>query len=158
MTESLKATLRGVDATQGIGSAGDVKCKVGTVAVTAAAAQNSTYSFGKIPSNARILGISKLHSDDLASSGSPTIDLGLFAVNGNITSDDDALNDGIDVATEASSSSVVKAIENYGKKAYEFVSGQTTDPKGELEVKATLKDADANLGGDITLELFYTID
>lgn len=158
--ENLDGTLRGVDATHGIGSAGNVKNKTLTVEVDSAASATSTY-FGakaRIPSNARILGISKFHFDDLASSGSPTMDIGLFAVDSNITDDDDALNDGIDVATAAGNTSVVKAVENYGKRAWELVSGQTTDPKGELDVKVTLKDAAVNTGGTITLELFYTLD
>lgn len=158
--ENLLGTLRGTQAAQGIGEAGNLKCKIATVEMTAAASDTSTY-FGtkfRIPSNARIAGISKLHFDDLATTGSPTLDIGLFAVNGNITDDVDALNDGIDVATAAGSATVVKAIENYGKEAWEFVNGQTTDPKGELEVKVTLDDADCDSGGSITLELYYTID
>lgn len=157
--ENLLGTLRGTQAAQGIGEAGNLKSKVITVEVTAAATDTSTY-FGtkfRIPSNARISGLSRFSHDDLASTGSPTMDIGLFAVNSNITDDADALTDGIDV-TAAGSAIVVKAIENYGKEAWEYVSGQTTDPKGELEIKVSLVDADANTGGSITLELFYTID
>lgn len=158
--ETLDGTIRGVFATQGIGQAGDTKTKIATVEVTAAADLASTY-FGqktRIPSNARILGLSKIHFDDLASSGSPTLDIGLFAVDSNITDDDDALNDGIDVFTAAGSSAVVKDISNYGKRAWEFVSGQTEDPRGELDLKITLKDAAANTGGTLSLELHYIID
>ena len=78
--ENLISTIRGGEAVIGNGEAGSVKAKVATVEVSAAASVNSTYSFGKIPSNARILGISEFSTDDLASSGSPTIDFGLFAV------------------------------------------------------------------------------
>ncbi len=158
--ENLDGTVRGVFATQGVGQAGDTKTKILTVEVTAAASTTSTY-FGlkcRIPSIARITGFSKVHFDDLASTGSPTLDIGLFNVNNNITDDDDALNDGIDVFTAAGSSAVVKDISNYGKRAWEFVNGQTSDPGGELEVKITLKDADTNTGGTVTLELSYIID
>lgn len=157
--ENLSGTIRGVDATYGVGEGGTLKSKTVTVEVSANASDTSTYFQGKlrIPSTARIAGISKIYLDDLASSGSPTLDAGLFAVNGNITSDDDALNDGIDAAS-AGSVSLIKDISNYGKKAYEFVSGQTSDPQGELDVVLTIKDADTNTGGTVTMELFYTID
>ena len=158
--ENLSGTIRGVDATYGVGEGGTLKSKTVTVEVSANASATSTYFQGKlrIPSTARIVGgISKIYLDDLASSGSPTLDAGLFAVNGNITSDDDALNDGIDAAS-AGSVSLIKDISNYGKKAYEFVSGQTSDPQGELDVVLTIKDAATNTGGTVTMELFYTID
>jgi len=157
--ENLSGTIRGVDATYGVGEGGTLKSKTVTVEISAAASATSTYFQGKlrIPSIARLSGLGKVHCDDLASSGSPTLDVGLFAVNGNITSDDDALNDGIDAAS-AGSVSLIKDISNYGKKAYEFVSGQTSDPQGELDVVLTIKDAATNTGGTVTMELFYTID
>ena len=118
----------------------------------------STYDFGEIPSSARILGASTAYWDDLASTGAPTLDLGLFANDGNITDDDDALNDGLDAATASTGTKVVKDLANYGKRAWELVSGQTTDPGGVLTVKATLKDAAVNVGGSLTVELWYAID
>ena len=112
----------------------------------------------RIPSNARILFPSTVAFDDLASSGSPTLDVGLKAVNANITTDVDALNDGINCYTAASTANVVKDIANYGKRAWEYVSGQTTDPGGLLDVIVSLLDADANTGGTITLTLYYSVD
>lgn len=156
---NLTATKRGPDAVIGQGLSGTVKCMQSHVTVGAADSDTSTYSMGYIPTNARILGISRLHYDDLASSGSPTLDIGLYAVNGNVTSDVDALNDGIDAgAANGASVSVIKDKANYGKKAWEFVSGVTADPGGALEVKIVLDDADVNVGGDMYMELFYTID
>jgi hypothetical protein len=121
---------------------------------------SSTYELARLPSNARILGASKLHFDDLATTGSPTIDIGIYNLSGatNITDDPDALNDGIDVATAASSAAVVKNIANYGKRLWEFVNGQTTDPKCQLAIKAVLADAAITETGTITLELLYTLD
>ena len=158
--ENLSGTIRGVDATYGVGEGGTLKSKTVTVEISAAASTTSTYFQGKlrIPSIARLSGLGKVHFDDLASSGSPTLDVGLFAVNSNITSDDDALNDGIDCASAAGSASIIKDISNYGKRAYEFVSGQTSDPQGELDFVVTIKDAATNTGGTLTVELFYTID
>jgi hypothetical protein len=129
-----------------------------TVEVGAAAAAGTEYVFARIPANARISGLSQVYHDDLASSGSPTIDFGLKAVNGNVTTDDDALNDGIDVATAAGSARLIKDIANYGKKAWEFVSGQTTEPQGFLDVIVTTKDAACNTGGTVTMSLLYTVE
>ena len=94
----------------------------------AASASGVTTRIGSIPSNARILLSSRVYNDDLATSGSPTLDLGLGSVNSNITSDPDALTNGL--ALSAAGSDVLAiAIADVGKKAYEFVSGQTDDPK-----------------------------
>lgn len=123
----------------------------------AAASANDTITFGRIPTTARILGASEYANDDLASTGAPTLDIGLFAVDSNITDDDDALNDGIDLAN-AGSGKVVKDHANYGKQAWELVNGQSTDPGGELIVRGTIKDAATNVTGDVTLEVLYVID
>lgn len=129
-----------------------------TTEVAAAAAAGTEYVVCRIPSNARIHGLSEIAFDDLASTGAPTLDIGLKAVNGNVTTDDDGLNDGIDVATAAGTAKVVKDAANYGKEAWEFVSGETADPGGFLDVIITLKDAAANTGGTVTATLAYSID
>lgn len=130
-----------------------------TVEVAAAANANSTYTMFRIPTTARIIGgQSKVYFDDLASTGSPTLDIGLKAVASNITTDVDALNDGIDVATAAGSAGVIKDIANYGKQAWEFVAGQTADPTGFLDVTVTILDAAANTGGTVTVELTINTD
>lgn len=138
---------------------GAVKSWVETVEVGSADSATSTYLMARLPSNAVILGASKLYGDDLASAGAPTLDIGVFNLDGKsvITDDDDALNDGIDAAS-AIDTAVVKDVANYGKKLWEHINGQTEDPKGELDIKLTLKDADVNVGGTLTIELFYTLD
>lgn len=126
-----------------------------------ASSSSSTIDFGNISSNMRIAGCSRIYWDDLATSGSPTLDLGLFAVNSNITSDDDCLNDGLDlsaVSTANVGSQVIKDIANFGKQAWEFVSGQTTDPGGELKIKGTVRDAATTATGTVTLDLYGYID
>jgi hypothetical protein len=135
-----------------------VNAVTATVEVTAAADANSIYTMMRIPASARIMFPSTVAFDDLASSGSPTLDIGLKAVDGNITTDPDALNDGIGVSAAAGTANVVKDIANYGKEAWEFVSGQTTEPDGFLDVIITLADAAANTGGTATLTLYYTLD
>jgi hypothetical protein len=157
-----KATQRRADSNNAVGKgmACTPICLVATQEV-AAAASSSTVSFGYIPSNARLLAASKVYNDDLATSGSPTLDIGLFAVNSNVTSDDDALTDGIALSSASTAgvgAHVVKDFANAGKPAYLFVSGQTTDPGGLLEVKGTIRDAATNAAGTVTLELYYTVD
>jgi len=156
---TLIATTRGPDAVIGQGLSSTVKCVQSTVEVGAADSDTSYYTMATIPSNARILGSSRLHYDDLATSGSPTLDIGLYPVNGNVTGDVDALNDGIDAgAANGASVAVIKDKANYGKYAWQFVNGQATDPGGSLQVRVTLDDADVNQGGTMTLELLYTLD
>ena len=130
-----------------------------TVEVGAADSDTSTYAIARLPSNARLLGASRIYTDDLASAGAPTLDIGVFNLSGQstITDDDDAINAGIDAAT-VTDASFILGIANYGKKLYEYVSGQTEDPGGDLDITITLKDADVNVGGTITVEIFYTLD
>lgn len=141
----------------GKGEANGIKTLIATIEA-AALASGSTIEFGRIPSNARILGRSTVYFDDLATSGSPTLDLGLAAVNSNITTDDDCFNDGINVYTAASNASVIKDVANVGKQAWEFVNGQTSDPKGELIVQGVIRDAALTATATISLELLYVID
>lgn len=129
-----------------------------TVEAAAAASANSAYTMVRIPSNARIHGLSRLAFDDLASTGSPTLDIGLKAVDANVTTDVDALNDGIDCATAAGTANVIKDIANNGKKAWEYVSGVTADPGGFLDVIVSILDAAVNTGGTISLTLVYSVD
>jgi len=127
----------------------------------AASASGTTIDFGYVPSNARILGCSRVYWDDLATSGSPTLDLGFIAVDSNITSDDDCLNDGLalsSVSTANVGAVVVKDIANFGKKAWEYVNGQTTDPNGSLKVQGVVRDAATTATGTVTLDLYYTLD
>lgn len=153
------ATQRRVsgDLVVGNGIAYNTKPLVSTVEL-AASASGTTINFGKVPSNARVLGVSRIAADDLATVGSPTLDLGFAPVNGNITADPDALNDGLAVSAALSATAVVKDIANYGKQAWEFVNGQTSDPGGAFEVTGTVKDAPTDAAGTVTLELLYVID
>lgn len=153
------ATVRGVNV--GAGAVGDGKreqCMIRTVEI-AASDSSSTIDFQlRIPSSARISGLSRVYWDDLATSGSPTLDLGLYAVNGNVTSDDDALNDGLAlsaVSTAGIGSPVVKDIANYGLPAWDHVANVTADPGGYLDVKGIVRDAATTATGTVTLELRF---
>jgi hypothetical protein len=111
----------------------------------------------RLPSNAVLSGLSKVYFDDLASSGSPTFDIGIFAIRtGDITDNDDALNDGIDVASAAGSAAVIKDIANYGKRLWE-VAGLSADPKCDVDIKITVKDASTNAAGTVSWGLYYSV-
>lgn len=140
----------------GKGEAGDVKTLVSTVELTAGAAAR-TVLFGKIPSNARILGASRVYCDDLASAGAPILDLGLAGAG--ITDDPDAIGNGLVTLATASVTgyAAVSDVANIGKKAYELA-GESEDTKEVYEVYGTQTDAATTDAGTITLELFYVID
>lgn len=130
-----------------------------TVEVSAGATANTQYVFARIPSHARIHGLSRIAGDVLdATANTPTLDLGFKAVSSNITTDVDALNDGIDLSGSAFDVRLIKDHANSGKMAWEFVSGQSTDPGGFFDVIGTILDATAAAGGTLTLTLVYSVD
>lgn len=126
-----------------------------TVEVAAAADAGSVYTAFRVPTNSRIHGLSEIAFDDLASTGSPTLDIGFAPVDANFTADDDALNDGIDVASAAGTARMVKDAANYGKTVWEFL-GLSSDPGGLADVTITIKDAATNTGGTLTATLAYS--
>lgn len=156
---TLKGTVRrnAVDAVYGKGEAANLKVLTITRSATARTA-NDTLKFIRLPSNARIHGLSKVYWDDLASTGSPTLDMGVGSVDSNITSDPDALTDGLDIAAAAGSAALIKDHANYGKQLWEYVSGQTTDPGGMLDIYGSFVDANTNTTGDVTLEVVFSFD
>ncbi len=148
------------DARVGHGMGGDVKCFTATVEIAAGADSNtSTYDFGFVPANAKILGHSSYSIDDNSTESSATMDFGLFPVPGEdqFTGDDDALNDGIVLGTAATRQPLIKDIANYGKRAWQFVSGLTAAPKGHMIVRGTIKDANPTAGGTATVEVFFLV-
>lgn len=140
---------------------GAIRSWTETVETTASDSVSSTYHLASLPSNARIMGVSKVSWDDLATTGAPTIDIGVFNQSGksDITDDPDGLSNGHAVAT-AGSGDLVADIAEYGLPLWDFVSGQTADPVVTLDVKATLADAalTAAGAGTITVEILYTLD
>jgi|SRR5689334_13474698 len=144
--------------TTGFGGGG-CKSRVATTEL-AAASSSSTVEFFRLPSRARILQCSRLYWDDLATSGSPTLDIGVFPVNGNITADDDALTDGLAlsaVSTAAAGVFVIKDFANAGKALWEFTTA-TKDPGGDIIIKGTVRDAATTATGTITCEIVYDLD
>lgn len=143
--------------TAGKGDAYDVKCLVATHELATATAAGATVDFGKIPSNARLLGRpSMLYWDDLASTAA-TFDLGFAPVDSNITADPDALSDGHDIATAGSGAALGTAVDRVGVHAWDLTTA-ASDPGGELIVRGTVADAANNIAGTVTLELYYYLD
>lgn len=160
--ETVTGTVRGLFALEA--GSRSVKTPLGamiaetTLEVPAASSANSTFWIARLPSNARIHGLSRIAFDDLASTGSPTFDIGTFGVEGNVTTDDvDSLNDGIGVAAAAGTANVIKDIVNYGKRLWEFA-GETADPGGFIDIKISLLDAATDTGGTVTATIVYTVD
>lgn len=129
-----------------------VKVLCSTIEVGAADTVASTYTFGQIPSNARLLGISHVGIDDVGAA-TTAIKIGLFG--DNITDDDDALNASIALTTASNILQVLTDPSKWGKYAWEFVANQTVDPTEPLTVKATVITADTDAAGTVTLELYY---
>jgi len=128
-----------------------------TVSVAAAASAASVYTMYRLPTNARIHGWSRVAFDDLASTGSPTIDFGFKAVDENFTTNDAALNDGVNVATAAGTANLIKDHANYGKTVWEIL-GESSDPGGLAIHERKRHIAATNTGGDVTLSLMYSVD
>jgi hypothetical protein len=134
------------------------------VEVSASASDTSTYWLARIPTRARIHGCSVLRWDVLSTgANAPTMDVGLYAVNANVTSDVDALADGLDVEDTASTqllrtTHLPMNPANVGKMAWELVANVTEDPGGWLDIKCVLDDFDIDDGGTISLSLMYTVD
>lgn len=147
------------DAIAGKGNANALQVLCSSTVELAASSTGATVSFGRIPSNARLSGRSHIYWDDLATTGAPTLDIGLASVDSNITSDDDALSNGHTLATaDPAGEPLIDDPANYGLPAWDLVNGQTSDPGGSLDVYGTLKDAATTQAGTVTVELLGYFD
>lgn len=157
LTYTLRGDVRRANvATLGSGESGNVK-KIAVSKSVTARANGDTLKLVRMPTRARIHGDSLVSWDDLASSGTPTMDIGVASVDGNITSDPDALLAGLAVSTGAGTNKLVSDHANYGKMLWELA-GLSSDPGGELDIYASFVDAATNVTGDVTLEVEYTLD
>lgn len=108
----------------------------------------STYEVARLPSNARISKLSKLHSDGIA--GLTDCDLGP-------ENNPDALVDGAALTATASvdgASAITNA--DYDKKLWELA-GLSSDPKEEMPIFLTINAA-ATATGNVVAELVYVVD
>ena len=162
VTYKLQADIRrkAADAVPGPGEGANLKYLCATKSVTARTA-NDTMKLVRLPSNARIAGNSKVSWDDIASTGAPTLDIGVAPVNDAknlVTADADALTDGLDIAAAAGTALMVKDHANYGKQLWEYVAGLTADPGCLMDIYASFVDANTNVTGDVTAEVFFYFD
>lgn len=152
------ATVPMTPAPAGVGG-GKVHKWSETIETSAADSTTSTYLMARLPSNARIHGSSKISHDALGAT-TTTIDIGIFNTSSRVefTADEDAINDGI-VASTSGTKDFIKDRANWGKRLWEFVNGQTADPKCDMLIKLTLLDAHLSSGaGTITVEIDYSTD
>lgn len=160
LTYSKRATERrnSTGLSPGKGDSHSVKVLVSSTIELAAGAANRTIFLGRIPTTARILPQGFIYNDDLATTGSPTLDIGLASVDANVTSDADAIANGIALSSATTTTTVITDPANVGKQAWQFVSGVSTDPGGELDVYASVVDASTTQTGTITVELLGYFD
>lgn len=148
------------DTAYGIGEVGNIKCLAATIEL-AATTSGDTIDFGRIPTSARIIGgISQVYNDDLATSGSPTLDLGLAAVDSNLVNadDPDAIGNGHSLSAASAGTKIMTEIASIGLPAWDLVASESSDPGGMLKVTGTVKDAPTIATGTVSLELFYYHD
>jgi len=154
-TERRSSLLQAV----GQGPAYSVKNLSATIEL-AATTSGDTITFGRVPSNARFTGQCRLYNDDIATSGSPTIQFGLRAVDGNLVNadDPDAIGTGFALSSSGSDVLMFSDIANIGLPAWDLVASESSDPGGVLEVYGTIKAAPTFATGTITVDINYVID
>lgn len=139
---------------------GNVRVWFDTVEVGAADSANSTYLMARLPSNALILPQSNVYWDDLTTTGSPTVDVGVYNMSGksDFTDDPDALSNGHDVTGAGSASLITAAagISNYGIPLWDHIASVTSDPKTDVDIKLKLVDAAVVGGGSMSVVILYT--
>lgn len=141
----------------GKGEAATVKAQTTTVELAASTA-GTTVKFGSIPSNARILGLSRVYWDDLATTGSPTLDIGLGSVDANITSATTTLSTGHALSTaDVAGEPLLDDIVNNGKRAWE-IAGASSDPGGAVDIYGTVLDAATTQTGTVSVEVYFKTD
>lgn len=113
----------------------------------------------RIPTNVRIDGSSRISWDDLATTGSPAMNLGLYAVDGNTTDATTALASALALSAVSATGGVIIPADfaNDGKYAWELA-GLSSDPGGFFDVKGVTTTAATDTAGTITLNLKYYLD
>lgn len=153
---NLTSTRRGIAGVPTHGDASNVIRIPCQQTIGAADSATSTYTICQVPHNARLGG--SAYWDDLASSGAPTLDFGLRSGTNTIVADPDALSDGHDAATINHAGRGIVKPANRGKYAWELA-GASADPgQGTYTVYVSLVDADVNVGGNLVVEVEYTLD
>lgn len=154
-----KATIRRAAADTIIGKGDGPNLKIVSATKSLASpAQNSTHRFQRLPSNARLHSLSRIYWGDLASSGSPTLSVGLASVNNNFgAAQATALTSSLDAATATPTGAMLTAHTNSGKTLWELA-GLSEDPGGLIDIYVTIAAAAANLTADITIDAVVSFD
>ena len=147
-------------------SYGKLRISVDTVTTASDDSATSTYHLARIPSNAIILPTSTIYWDDLASSGSPTLDVGLWATKENWNAITAELSAGYDIealttaldTSSAGSASVISDHTNGILPAWDHMASVTVDPGGMLDVKVSVYEHALAVAGQITLCLHYVVE
>lgn len=134
---------------------GGVKCLAATVETVGSESTTSTFTIGKIPSNARIQGSSRMQCDDIGAA-TAAVKVGLFGT----TSLDTAINSSLAIssATTGFGLQLLGDHANIGKRAWELITSLTSDPNEDLTVKATVITAAVDAAGTLTFEIYYSLD
>lgn len=117
----------------------------------------STYHVARLPSNARLSGLSRLNHDDLQTTGSPTLDIGTYNVFDGTADSATSINDGIDAANAGADVVMVKDPANMGQYIWE-IAGASSDPGGYIDIRFSVQDAAIDLGGTVTTSVVYYVE
>lgn len=160
MTTYPATVRRAANTIIGKGDSGTLRDHGARTIELAAVASGSIIDFKlRVPLSMRVSALSRLYHDDLATSASPTLDIGCYPVDGNFTADDDCLTDGVAVSAVMTASTqtigvpVVKDFANAGKQLWEFISGATAATVGFADIKGVVRDAATQTTGTITLAM-----
>jgi hypothetical protein len=133
---------------------------VETIETGAADSATSVYVMARLPSNARLFGSSKISHDALGAT-TAALGVGIYNTSSRVdfTDDPDAINTAI-VASTAGTKELIADRANWGKRIWEFINGQTVDPKCDVLVKIAIEGAVhlSSGAGTITVEIDYATD
>ena len=129
-----------------------------TIEVGSADSDTSTYLIGHLPSNCRISGLSWLGFDDLATSTSPTLDIGTYNFADGTSDDVDSMNDGLTPATPVANLAMLKDLADNGLYLWEIGTSPSSDPGGFIDIKIVVDDADIDQAGTISGSIVYRME
>ncbi len=129
-----------------------------TIEVGSADSDTSTYHIGHLPSNCRLSGLSWIGFDDLATSTSPTLDIGTYNFADGTADDVDSINDGLTPATAAATLPMLGDLADNGLYLWEIGTSPTSDPGGFIDIKIVVDDADIDAAGTISGSIVYRME
>lgn len=146
---NLTATKRPNRSFPSMSIAGIVAEQFATITTNADDSDTSTYTmFTGVPIEGRLWHGSEVANDDLATSGSPDLDLGIFPEQAQFTGSSDALVGGLNAAA-AGVHAMLADHKEWGKPLYEYLS-LTETPGGTCSIVITIDTANINQAGDIS--------